>query len=526
MLHHLLFVASPAQIELTKKSLERLKAKPLGDSTTVAEAFQIKHPVLGRLVLNIHLLSDLDGVTPHLRQNPVDLLIYDERAGGIEARAALARIRDDVTSFAELWGPDFIFPMSRVVAILQKDSQKDIGTSDNAVRAFELGRVQVRDVCIAPSNTASVLRWLSRILTQSIMRDDRVGMALSGGGMEGFLYQVGVLHALHKAFVGRDMRSIQTYTGVSSGSIAAAIMAAGVPTGEVIRAMHGRSEVLKPLSGSLLFDLAGKTIGKRILMESVTWAGLDPAKWTRKFLQAIPTGFFKGDGLKQYFKAAIEAFGNADSFSSLSDKGVELYIGATDQDSFEHVTFGRAPWLNVPVSEALRASCALPPFFTPAQINGRWFIDGQVTKTVNLELVVERGCRLIFIIDPLKPLATLIPGSVDRRGGVFSMIQTVKALVHTRFQSTLMHMTERYPDVDFLVFQPDEECAQLMAGSPMRYRIRTQIVTAAYRHTLRQLRERHHVYSTKLGRYGFILRPANELRELEKDSGDATQSVA
>jgi predicted acylesterase/phospholipase RssA len=416
--------------------------------------------------------------------------------------------------------------MSRVVTILQKDSQKDIDMNNNAVRAFELGRVRVRDVCVAPANTAAVLRWLARILTHNVRRDERVGMALSGGGMEGFLYQIGVLHALHNALTGRDLRSIQTYTGVSSGSIGAAIMAAGVPTSEVIKAMHAKSEILGPLNGSMLFDLAGKSIAKRLLVESVTWAGLDPAKWSRKLLQSIPTGFFKGEGLKQYFKRAIEAYGYEDSFASLADAGVELYIGATDQDSFEHVTFGRPPWLNVPVSEALRASCALPPFFTPAQINNRWFIDGQVTKTVNIELVVERGCRLIFIIDPLKPLATLIPGSVDHKGGVFAMIQTIKALVHTRFQSTLTHMTERYPDVDFMVFQPDEECAQLMAGSPMRYRIRTQVVTAAYRHTLRQLRERHHVYSTKLGRYGFVLKPPHELRELEKDSSDPSLSVA
>lgn len=516
MLHHLLFVASPAQIERTKLALERLKAVPLEGKTAVAEAFHLAHPLLDKLSLNIHLISDLDAITPHLRRNPVDLLIYDERLGGTEARAALAKIRDDTVAFADLWGPDFLFPMSRVVAILEQEKNE-------AMRAFELGRVHVRDVFIAPKSTAHILRWLARVLNHGVIRNARAGMALSGGGLEGFLYQVGVLHALHKGIVGRSIRTIDTYSGISSGSICAALMAGNVPTGEVIRAMHGKSDILPPMSGSLLFDVAAGTIGRRILRESVSWAGLNPNKWAKKLMQAIPTGIFKGEALKSYFKHCLAAYGHDDSFAQM---GPELFIGATDQDTFEHVTFGKAPWANVPVTEALRASCALPPFFTPTQVGGRWFIDGQVTKTVNLELLVDRGCRLIIIVDPLKPLGTLIPGSVDRRGGIYAIIQTIKALVHTRFQAALSHLTERYPDVDFLVFQPDEECAQLMAGSPMRYKMRTQIVTAAYRHTLRQLRERHPIYAAKLRRFGFELRPPEELLELERQSGDALESVA
>ena len=116
----------------------------------------------------------------------------------------------------------------------------------------------------------------------------------------------------------------------------------------------------------------------------------------------------------------------------------------------------------------------------------------------------------------MRPLTTVVPGSVDKRGGVYAMIQTIKAIIHTRFRSTLTHMTERFPDIDFIVLQPDEECAVLMAGSPMRYKIRTEIVDAAYTHTLRQLRERHHIYQAKLKRYGIELKSPEVLKDLEK----------
>ena len=152
MLHHLLFVASPEQIALTRSALDRLKAQPLSTSGDLGHGYQLSHPLLDQLTLNIHIISDLDAITPHLRRNPVDLLIYDERHGGIEARAALHKIRDDMLALANLWGPDFMFPMSRVVAILAHEQNE-------AMRAFELGRVQVRDVCVAPRNTAHRCFW-------------------------------------------------------------------------------------------------------------------------------------------------------------------------------------------------------------------------------------------------------------------------------------------------------------------------------------------------------------------------------
>lgn len=516
MHHHLLYIASPQQLELTRKALDRLKATALSNPKEMNETYHLEHPILEGLILNVTLISDLDAITPHLRRNAVDLLIYDERFGGLEARTALTKINADVQALSEMWGPDFIFPMSRVVTILEQ-KQTD------PQRVFELGRVHVRDVCVAPKSTAYLLRWLSRVLTRGIIRGTRVGMGLSGGGLEGFLYQVGVLHALSRCLTGRNIRTTDVYSGISSGSICASLMAGEVPTEEILRAMQGKSDILEPLDGSLLYDFDSVQIMKRIVRQSIAWAGVDPNKWATKLMQSIPTGLFKGDALRAYFKSALLAYGRDDSFEQI---GPELYIGATDQDSYEHVSFGKAPWNNVAVSEALRASCALPPFFTPTQINGRYFIDGQVTRTVNLELLVERGCSLVIIIDPFKPLATQIPGSVDKRGGVYAMIQTVKALVHTRFQSTLTHMTERYPDVDFIVFQPDEECAQMMAGSPMRYRMRTQIVNLAYSHTLRQLRERHAIYSAKLARFGFNLMSPQELMELEKKDGNIFESVA
>ena len=518
MLQHLLYVVAPSQIDPTIKALGRLDARPLPSISPITTNFEVRHKVLGSMILHISLLSDLDGIAPHMRQNPVDLLVHDERGpDGIDAITALEHIRRDVNSLAHLWGPDFLFPMSRIVVVLREEEKQ-------SHKVFDLGHLAIRDVIVAPKNTAILMRWIKEVLSHGIARKNRVGLALSGGGMEGFLYQIGVLHALDAALSERTMNEIDMISGISSGAIIGGMLGVNIPAAEVIRSLHKQSDKLPPFTSNTIFDLAGAHILRRVARELIQWKTLNPSRWISNVLRSFPTGFFKGDNLEAYFKAAIDQYGGHDAF----DKVIKprLFIGATDQDSFEHVVFGEPPWDKIAISAALRASCSLPPLFAPKTINGRMFIDGQVTRSCNLEILVEKGCHMVFVVDPLKPASTPMAGSLDRQGGLFGIIQTVKALISTRFEANLRHVSEQFPDVDFIIFQPDEDCARLMAGSPMRYRIRTQLIELAYKSTLRKLRERHHVYSVKMGRYGFVLKTAAELKDLEDNYHEVFQTVA
>jgi predicted acylesterase/phospholipase RssA len=520
---HLTYVCSPQQQAAVLRAIVRLKGAPLDEKTSIGLGWEIKHSLLHDMTLRIHLLTNLTAITPHLRQNPVDLLVYDERGqDATEAGQALQQIRKDVKSFAELWGPDFLFPVSRIAIILDGKKAKGLHRSQTA-RAFELGRYNVRDVCVNPERTIVVLKWLHQLLTAHTMARPRVGVAMSGGGLEGFLYQLGVTYAIEQSLTGRKLRDADVFSGVSSGSIGTTLLATKVPIVEIIKSMHGQSTMIEPFTSATVFDLAGGSILSRLVRESVSWNGLDPSKWIKQTLKAIPIGFFRGDGFREYARMCLKAANVEDHFKAVEK---ELYIGTTDMDTFEHVVLGQPPWDQIPLSEAIYASCALPLVFIPSKLGGRWFIDGQITKTCNLELVVERGCDLIFIIDPVKPLGSLIPGSVDKRGGYYALIQTVKALVYTRFHSVLSHLTERYHGTDFIVFQPDEEVAQIMSGSPMRYRIRTQIIAMAYQQTMRQLRERHKVYRAKLEKYGMHLLSVEDLKEREKQDLTFFESLA
>lgn len=517
MLQHLLYITAPSREQSLTEAMKRLKAKEPGTGSSLTQDYLIEHKLLEGISLRVSVLSDIDGVTPYLRQNPVDLLIYDERGDDIvDAVCGITRIRKDVKQLAEMWGPDFQFPISRSVVILNTSAHVDH-------KVFQLGRLNVRDVLVEPKNTALVLRWLKNVLYHGIMRTNQVGIALSGGAIEGFLYQVGVVHALNQAFTNRSFYDVDVISGVSSGSIVGTVIASKAPVKEVIKSLYGYESEVPPLKISILFDFSGFPIMKRFTKVSLQMGKTPISQWLSNMARSIPTGFFKGDRLEAYFETIIAKYAPG---KLLKDLKTKLFIGVTDQDTFKHVILGKKPLDDILTSEAVRASASLPPLYQPKRIRDRLYIDGQITKSCNLEAVVEAGARLIFVIDPLKPFETSTPGQADQQGGFYGIIQMVKALVSTRFETSLNAMGERHPDVDFMIFQPDEECAKLMSGSPVRARFRTEIIRAAYQGTLRRLRERHHVYEAVLSRYGFKLKSIDDLRKIEQNYDSILQSAS
>jgi predicted acylesterase/phospholipase RssA len=509
MLRNLLYVASESQLAEARQSFNRLsKNSEKNVITNTSEIYYIEHYTLTSLKLFVHVLRDDSSIVRYLAREDIDLIIYDERLGARDAVTAIESLSDEIIDYSQTWGPDFNFPLRRCIAILND-------TNDAAEKSFVLGRDKIKDVIIDPHSFVKILRRIAKILAVEVQQnlDLKVGMALSGGALEGYLYQIGAAFALDNAFIDTKTTSFDVYSGISSGSIVSSLLATGMDLKEVIKSTHGKSEVLPQLKSKTLFDFAAKDVVNRIVRSTTKWTGLDTSKMVTNVLRAIPTGLFKGEALKEYFEACLEISGKSNYFHMLKPN---LLIGATDQDSLEHVIFQRGSKPEATISEAMRASCALPPFFTPMKIGNRRYVDCQITRTSNLEKVIDSGCRLVFIIDPLKPFASQVPGSVDKEGGVFSLIQTVKALVYSRFNTTLSHMTERFPDVDFIVFQPDEETMRKMAGSPMRYKIRTEIVDLAYHSTLKKLIARHSVYKTKLAKHGITLASLDHLQSLER----------
>jgi NTE family protein len=112
--------------------------------------------------------------------------------------------------------------------------------------------------------------------------------------------------------------------------------------------------------------------------------------------RAVFKGFFARSLLRpEPFRSALERLLPARQFSELK---LPLTITATDLDSGALLSFG-AGGEAVPLLDALCASCALPLFFPPYEINGRRCADGGLRAVVPLEIAAQFEADLVVAID-------------------------------------------------------------------------------------------------------------------------------
>src|SRR5204863_362056 len=76
---------------------------------------------------------------------------------------------------------------------------------------------------------------------------------------------------------------------------------------------------------------------------------------------------------------------------------------AFDINTAERVVFGAGALRDVPISQAVAASSAIPGFFDPYPINGRDYVDGGTGFSGHADLAAEAGADVVFVVNPLVP---------------------------------------------------------------------------------------------------------------------------
>jgi predicted acylesterase/phospholipase RssA len=424
-----------------------------------------------------------------------------EQNGGESKPPSFEDFRSALKSFSPR---DFHYPMRRILVVLPK-------SHDNQARSFNLGLANVRGVIIDPSSSALLFQFAIAQLYEFRMSQQKKSLCISGGGLEGYIYSIGVTNALDDAMDGSACNEFDIFCGVSSGAILASFLAAGTHSHDILKQLYKRHGKLDPLSLNVIFDLAGGEIVSRIVGVLRMLSTLDPGEVVVRLQRLVPVGFFRGERLKSFLERQLSRLGIPDNIGSLTK---ELYISATEQDTGEHVVFGEEPWRNIKISQAIRASTALPPFYLPERINGHWFADGQLTSSSDFNTAIRKGAGLILMIDPMVAYTSNSPGAVMRHGGYFTAVQAIKSLVQTRFVSMLRHSMDVNPDVDFVVFRPTDEVMEAMAGNPMRYRIRNELAEMGYRGTVQQILAQYDSLAHKFAKHGIVLKPKSEIELL------------
>jgi predicted acylesterase/phospholipase RssA len=367
----------------------------------------------------------------------------------------------------------------------------------------------------------------------------KVAIALAGGGPLGGIYEIGALVALDEALKGVSLVDLDLYVGVSAG----AFIAAGLANGVSPREMHAMFILDRshrdPFEPSLLLRPAFGEFARRLtmvpeLVRSAFAAYVKPAP-LRGFIESfarlthlLPNGLFDNEAVAAYLARLFGQPGRTDDFRELKHK---LYVVATDLDTGKATAFGGPGFDHVPISEAVKASAALPGVYPPARIEGRDYVDGALKKTLHASVALRDGAKLLFCINPLTPYDAALakksgrnPRPLSERGLATVLSQTFRALIHSRMQVGMARYAAEFPDADVVLFEPARDDDVIFFANIFSYADRRRLAEHAYRHTLAELERRSESLAPLLARHGIAIdRAALAGRPPQPDGADSSR---
>jgi len=187
---------------------------------------------------------------------------------------------------------------------------------------------------------------------------ERVTLVLGGGGMKG-LAHVGAWRAILESGI-----RVTEIIGTSIGALIGACIAGG----------HEHERLL---------SLARALVKTDIVILN---------RWALLFNGIRQPSVFRDDTFRTYIDTVLPA-------ATFAELQIPLGMNAVDLETGRQEWFGAGGLMDVPLADAVYASCALPVFYPPALIGGRFFVDGGVIDALPVGRAVERGADRIIAID-------------------------------------------------------------------------------------------------------------------------------
>ena len=258
------------------------------------------------------------------------------------------------------------------------------------------------------------------------MARPRVAFVGSGGATKGFAH-VGVIRAMEELGVVPDI-----LVGASAGAIVGAFLAQGTSSSEMIDWMRPFWRRQDPKRSVKARHFVG--LPSRGQWRSAGWltSGLLSIERFERFLEErLPTNDFR-------------------------DLERHLIVTAADVDGRGRVVFGKGYRERVPISEAVAASSCVPLLFRPFKIGDRYYVDGEVVRTLSLDLALEAGADVIIISNVYRPHITR-PGEPSLvHGGAPAMLRQSLNLILSEKEKRGIELFERQnPHVTILNVSAD-----------------------------------------------------------------------
>ncbi len=354
---------------------------------------------------------------------------------------------------------------------------------------------------------------------------------MAGGGPLGAIYEIGALCALQESLIGIHFNRLQHYVGVSAGGFIAAGLANGITPMQLftlfIEDRKHQTEAFDP--AWLLKPAFAEFFSRSLLLPELLLQGAWHSTLGRKSLMralerlspSLPTGIFSSTQIDVELTKLFSRPGRSNDFRQLKNR---LTLVATHLDSSTAVAFGRPGWDHVPISKAVQASAALPGLFPPVEIEGQYYVDGALIKTMHASIALDEGVDLMLCLNPLVPFDASdpvlasesatpwaapepIPHIAD--GGLPAVLsQTFRSLIHSRLLLGLKSYEQAYPNTDIVLIEPNHRDPELYLANTFSYSQRRHLAEHAYQQTRQLLRSRQTNLAAKLGYHGITLNHA------------------
>lgn len=220
----------------------------------------------------------------------------------------------------------------------------------------------------------------------------------------------------------------------------------GANTGALVGALYGQDIPLDVLLDGYRLPWRRRHDGPRLRMRTFLGAPslrdlLDPGY--------LASGLFSVDKLERYLAKYLPI----NDFRQLPSR---VFVTAMDVDTGRRVVFGPGFEDSVPISQAVAASCCVPGLFRPYRIGSRYFLDGEVVRTLSTDLAVAAGANVVIISNIYRPEdRSQDRRSIARRGLHAVVRQSLNVVLSEKERRGVELMEKLYPNVTFLDVAPD-----------------------------------------------------------------------
>jgi NTE family protein len=303
----------------------------------------------------------------------------------------------------------------------------------------------------------------------------RVGVVLGGGGVTGLAYHAGALTAIEHD-LGWDVRTAEVIVGTSAGSIAAGLLRGGVPASDLAARGVGIEPISSPpeLSEGLATPPDLPSFGLRSLLRfpriphPALFLGAMRAPWRVDLLTTM-MGLLS-DG-------SLDVTEHQSELQRVVGDGWPVrttLICAVRQRDLRRVTFGRD--VRPSIADAIAASCAVPGYFSPVQIEGVRYVDGGLHSPTNATALCRHDLDLAIICSPMstREAAPIGPAAWARRYAGAKLRREVEALQRRQIPA--------------VVLEPGRDLTDLMGFDFMDHAKTKDIVSASLLDAGEQLR--------------------------------------